>query len=492
MIYIIGSGLSGIAAAVALVKRGFRPTILDTGVVPDAPASSLKARLASTEPEAWAAPDLARIKQIGAPSKNGIPQKLAFGSDFAYRDIDTPTTPELRRASIRRSFAVGGFSNVWGAVIQRFPGREFDNWPAPASQLEPHYAAILDLMCPGSKPFVNPSSQASALHADMTSRRKELEAAGIRFDYSSLAVRSDCRSCGLCLYGCPYDSIFESGTALSRLVREGLVSHVPNVIVDRLSVTDSQVSIEGRSMQGDSKRVFTGKSVFIASGLLETVRIVLNSTSAIPVRIQTSEIFTVPMLRYRRSRGMSAERLHTLCQMILNVDDRNISEHPIQLQLYGYNDLYPARAFMRSIAERLFVAFGYLHSQISSTLEVAPAANGQGKLTLTGHENREGRQVARLVVNKLLRNRHRMRMLPISPRLQFDLPGGSVRNGACFPMRRDPEGLQTDIWGCVPGLRNVHLVDASVLPAIPAGPIAFTVMANAHRIASECPIDDVQ
>jgi hypothetical protein len=237
--------------------------------------------------------------------------------------------------------------------------------------------------------------------------------------------------------------------------------------------------------------------VFIAAGLLETVRIVLNSTktkltSAIPVRIQTSDIFTLPMLRYRRSLGINAERLHTLCQMTLNVDDRGISEYPVHLQLYGYNDLYPSKAFMRSVAERLFVAFGYLHSQVSSTVDVSSAVNGQGKLTLTGHENQEGRRVARLVVKKLLRNRRFIRMLPILPGLQFDLPGGSVRNGACFPMRRNPEGLETDVWGCVPGLRNVHLVDASVLPAIPAGPIAFTVMANAHRIASECPIDDVQ
>jgi choline dehydrogenase-like flavoprotein len=37
-------------------------------------------------------------------------------------------------------------------------------------------------------------------------------------------------------------------------------------------------------------------------------------------------------------------------------------------------------------------------------------------------------------------------------------------------------------------LRGVHIVDASVLPTIPASPTAFTVMANAHRIASEVPL----
>ena len=56
----------------------------------------------------------------------------------------------------------------------------------------------------------------------------------------------------------------------------------------------------------------------------------------------------------------------------------------------------------------------------------------------------------------------------------------------------EPEALETNLWGCMPGLPQIHMVDSSVLPTVPAGPIAFTVMANAHRIASECPIDHVQ
>jgi choline dehydrogenase-like flavoprotein len=33
------------------------------------------------------------------------------------------------------------------------------------------------------------------------------------------------------------------------------------------------------------------------------------------------------------------------------------------------------------------------------------------------------------------------------------------------------------------GSSRVHIVDASVFPTIPAGPITFTIMANATRIA---------
>jgi hypothetical protein len=57
-------------------------------------------------------------------------------------------------------------------------------------------------------------------------------------------------------------------------------------------------------------------------------------------------------------------------------------------------------------------------------------------------------------------------------------------------MRANPGELETDTLGRLPGWRRIHLVDASVLPDIPATQITFSVMANAHRIGWEtanCP-----
>src|SRR5215831_5523433 len=62
MIYIIGSGPAGIAAATAFVKRGIRPTILDVGVEPDLASIALKTRLARLDPAEWAPEDVALAK----------------------------------------------------------------------------------------------------------------------------------------------------------------------------------------------------------------------------------------------------------------------------------------------------------------------------------------------------------------------------------------------------------------------------------------------
>ena len=46
-------------------------------------------------------------------------------------------------------------------------------------------------------------------------------------------------------------------------------------------------------------------------------------------------------------------------------------------------------------------------------------------------------------------------------------------------------GENANLLGVPNGCTNIHVVDSSVLPSITAGPITFTVMPNAMRIAKE-------
>jgi len=69
--------------------------------------------------------------------------------------------------------------------------------------------------------------------------------------------------------------------------------------------------------------------------------------------------------------------------------------------------------------------------------------------------------------------------------MQFAEPGRSYHSGGTFPMRRAPGRLETDTLGQLPGLPAVHFIDASIFPSIPATTITLTVMANAHRIATQ-------
>jgi choline dehydrogenase-like flavoprotein len=524
MIYIIGSGLSAMAAAVALVRRGRRPMILDAGLRPDPVALTLKARLAAAEPDSWEANDLAPLRRTGLVAANGIPRKLHFGSDFVFRDVTDAMPLNIRQASMYRSFAAGGFSNVWGAVIQPLPERELRDWPITSEELSPHYAAVHALLsdvsesgstgvgfpAEASARELHPSSQAQALYADLSASRHQLEGEGIRYDYAQLAVRATdrngqkgCRYCGLCLYGCPYDCRYSAASTLTRLISDGQVGYIPDVVVDKLSHDNGQARIEGRSLANGAPLTFWGRQVFVAAGLLETSRIILASLGLYDTTLQVrhSDIFTLPVVRYRAAGNVVREKLHTLCQIVAEIEDDTICSHPVHLQFYGYNDLYlqlmvrrlgwmarPLAPALRVVAARLFVIFGYLHSNVSSSVKLTLSGKGDACLHLEGQPNPQAWRISQAVARKLFKNRTYFHALPLILQPRLDLPGGGYHSGGTFPMRHMPKFLETDRWGSLPSFPNVHLIDASVLPTIPASPMAFTVMANAHRIASECPV----
>lgn len=462
MTCIVGSGLSAAAAAVAFVRQGCCPTVLDTGLTPDPAAQKLKERLSALEPEDWREEDVEPLRRIGPNAANGIPRKLHFGSDHTFSEVDLAAPLELCGASMHRSFAMGGFSNVWGTVIQPFSTKELEGRPIAAVDLAPHYAAVRALLCDlreetspeisflseASEPALRPSSQAYALYSDLKANSRALKAEGIRFDYACLAVRrfdkngqQACRYCGMCLYGCPYGCTYTAGSTLTRLAREGLIHYVPGMIVDKLIAKEGQVLIETRSLSDGTKQTFYASHVLLAAGLLETARIILVSLGLYntPLRIRQSDIFTLPLLRYGTAGDVFFEKLHTLCQLVAEIEDNSICEQPVHLQFYGYNDLYlklltqkmimgvpHITPLLRTVVARLFMIFGYLHSSVSSGIELQLSNNGRRRLFIRGVRNPAADQIVRKVARKLFSNRGSFRGIPLFFLARLDLPGEAI------------------------------------------------------------------
>ena len=110
--------------------------------------------------------------------------------------------------------------------------------------------------------------------------------------------------------------------------------------------------------------------------------------------------------------------------------------------------------------------------------------HGRARLEFQRTENAEAIATTTRVRRRLALVTRGAGLVPLTPLLRVGELGSSFHCGGSFPMRENPNGLETDILGRPAGLRRVHLVDASVFPSIPATTITFSVMANAHRIAS--------
>jgi choline dehydrogenase-like flavoprotein len=137
----------------------------------------------------------------------------------------------------------------------------------------------------------------------------------------------------------------------------------------------------------------------------------------------------------------------------------------------------------------MLIAQGYLHSDHSTAIEITLERRQAGGdlLKLSAQPRKVGDVDAALarVVRKIAANRGRIRAVPLAPLLQKTVPGRGYHSGGTFPMRRNPNFLESDMLGRPGGLKRVHVVDSSVFPSIPATTITFSVMANAHRIATQ-------
>lgn len=524
MVYIIGSGPAGVSCAYALLKQGIPVTMLDAGIELETERQEWLRQIQRLPEHEWNNSVLQTLKENVQVDTKGIPLRLAYGSDFPYRDIHQYIPMQAERIGILPSLAKGGLGNVWGGAVLPCRDADIRDWPIKISDLSAHYEAVFSFMDLAAVrddlgtlfPLYSdryrsllPSRQAIALMADLRKHTDSLKAHHVRFGYSRLAVRSyatskqsGCVYCGCCLYGCPHELIYNAASTLTELQKHPDFTYIKDVVVERIGESGGTVKIYGKSRRDQGVLEFNGSRVYLACGTLPTTKILLESMEAYDqvLTAKDSQYFLLPLLRYRQVSRVMEERLHTLSQVFIEILDQELSEHTIHLQLYTYNDLY-VRALkdkfrhlpslftwpISALVGRLFMIQGYLHSDLSSTVSIFLGRGrngGPSRLYLRNYENPQTLKTLRALSDKLSANRRYFRFVPVFQMLQMGEFGRGFHSGGTFPMKHRPAHFECDVLGRPYGFERVHVVDATVFPSIPATTITLTVMANAYRIGS--------
>jgi choline dehydrogenase-like flavoprotein len=524
MIYVIGSGPAGVTAARALLEAGREVTMLDAGNELETERKKAVENLRLADPDLWHGERVAFLKKNVAPDAKGIGLKYLFGSDFPYRDVAQLATFARSGADTSPSLAKGGFSNVWGSAMLPYLQRDIERWPIRIDDLAPHYQAVLGAMNVSArtddlaKTFplytddavpLRMSRQASALLTDLAKDQSRLDAAGIQFGASRLAVRTaassqgpGCVYCGLCMYGCPYDLIFNAAFTVAELSTHPKFAYVPNVIVRKLTETAEGVRIAARTKGGAPLDDFAADRVYLACGVISSTQILLESLEAFdrPVTLADSCYFLLPMLRLRGTADVANESLHTLAQAFVEIFNPEICDRTVHLQIYTYNDLYNgafkkmlgplfplARPAVQAALSRLLIFQGYLHSDLSPSIQLTllRRTDGGRELRIEGQPiSAQTKEILRRVKKLLRAHWSSFKSFPALPMMHIPAPGRGFHSGGTFPMSASPRQLESDVLGRPAGFSRVHVVDSTTLPSIPATTITLSVMANAHRIAS--------
>lgn len=518
-ICVLGSGPASVACAAALIEHGYTVTMLDAGNNLEPARAQVVAQMARQPRRDWDDAAVHMLKQGAGATARGIPVKKIYGSDFPYRDVAKHLPMRADHVAPFASLAVGGLSNVWGAAVLPYRPEDIADWPIPAAVLAPYYQAVFRFLPLAAReddlqeffPFhtasfqhFQPSQQATHILTRMARHRDRLRGRGIACGQSRLAVRVaatngafGCAYCGMCMYGCPYDLIYKSTHTLRALLATGRLHYSADAVVDELHEDAGVVQVYGHDRQSGARRQMEADRVFVGCGVLATASIMLRSLRAYdtPITMRDSQYFLLPLLALDGCAGVAREPLHTLAQVFIEMRDPAVSAFPVHFQLYTYNDLYadalrsmlrPAYGALKlplsALLSRMLIIQGFLHSHESSSAAITLSAD-------TLHLRREPRPaVARTVrraVRALQRNATALGFLPITPALKIGDPGQGVHFGGTFPMREHPGPRESDIMGRPFSFSRVHIVDASVLPTIPATTITLNAMANAYRIGSE-------
>lgn len=514
---IVGSGPAGISAAMALVGGGHHVTILDVGDELDGEREAVVSRMSRQRPEQWDAADLEEISGNRNRTENVVHSKQSYGSSFSFASDGSGTRVEWRgKRGFHHSHARGGLSNVWGAAMLPYRSEDIADWPVGLQELEPHYRAVMGFVpctsSDGSLEDILPSygaagaaleqsAQADDLAGELTRSEESLKGRGVRFGKSRLAIGPGCQYCALCLSGCPYGLIWSSAHTLRNLLAVGKVTYLKRHLVEAFRNEGAEVIVSGKNLSDGSPFTVRATRLFLAGGVIPTAALVLGSLGAFgkELKLLDSQYFIYPLLRFRKTEGVETERMHTSAQLFTEVEDAAISPHGVHLQIYGYSAFLReelertflrvplrSRFFRREFLGRLMVAQGYLHSLHSGRITLRLMRGGDGKDRLECEAHRDHGTVRKIlrVGWKLLLQAPFTKALPLFPGLKIPSPGSSNHSGGSLPMRENPGEFETDAMGRLHGFPRVHIVDASVLPSIPATTVTFSLMANSHRIAT--------
>jgi choline dehydrogenase-like flavoprotein len=521
---------SGAAAAMVALTLSVRPdqqvTVLDLGSRLEAGRWAALQRLAGQEEAGWDPGDLDVI--AAGPRARGpgeVPQKRTYGSDYPFRDLGQTTGLRSDRHGMSVdlvSSAYGGFTNLWGAQVMPFSRSTFDDWPITWQEMEPHYRATLDEVplaaddddLAGPFPLLNRRSRlpplgprAAAVLRRYGTHRDALRRRGVTVGRARLAFRADaCTRCGLCMVGCPHELIYSAAQTMDRVRRRPNVRYLDRLLVERIGQDGEQAVAGCRDLATGERLEFRADRLFVGAGALGTTRLVLGSSSAPPssVEMADSRQYVVPFLSTRAVEDPRAPGFRDFTLNQFNVllsfdeDDRDTSH----VHCYPYNPAFldalpaplrsPATArATTSLLRRLSVGFGYLPSWASPPIRISARRGAAGELPELDLSDTSGRSrppMLSAALRRLLRAAPALDLWPLLTHVSLSDAAKSYHFGGTFPHQQTAaaaDGTGTDRWGRLREWSRVHLVDGSVLPTIASTTFTLTVMANAHRIASE-------
>jgi choline dehydrogenase-like flavoprotein len=499
---VIGSGPSSIGVTHALLERGFEVTVLDVGETLDPETAKIVETMARQEPEDWSEHDKAVIQRIDFGANAALNPKRAFGSSYPYFLDPRIEAPAAMR--LYGSHAFGGLSNVWGCALLRATPGEMSGWPSDVIEgVASAFPKVRELLRRSIGVDIFPSS------LDRTHLKISASAQGIldrfrpsresRLDISiyptPLAIANECKACNACMYGCVYGYTYSSRSTIENVfMHNPRFRYVGGVTVERFQETPAGIEIHAVNAKSKRPEVFFAKQLFLAAGLMGTLRIVWNSSSHVArvLHAKDSSCFIIPGFLPSLRAGTN-QKHHGQSHLSVDLRVPPFEEKPAHFQLYFNNpavadglksrlavlNAKPMRRLVDFANRFLVVSQGYLHSDFCHRLKME--CDSGGLIRVSVEQNPATAKLIDIALSTFTQKMRKLGVLFLKTFTDTTPAGGSKMAGA-LPHALVADPSTTDLLGRPFGAKNVFIVDATVMASVPGRNLSLTALTNALRI----------
>jgi len=524
-VLVVGSGMSAVHAAQTLVEAGRDVTMVDAG--------SPDARHSVEVPERdflWLREnDADQHRYFLGRGFEGVPWGPAANTltpSRAYIASGTERWSPLRSATFHglESLAYGGLGNGWGAGCAAYPDVELSEMGLDAPGIRVAYRVIADRIGVAAR-----HDDATPVCSEGLGERQEplrLDASIARIEAEYAKHRGALRRRGLVVGKDPMAVLTAPGGergATSYTDMEFWTDHAkavyrPWMTLDALragphfryegglhvmTVAESEhrVHVTARPMAGGEDVRFAARRVVLAAGALGTARIVLRSRLADGTLPLLSNAYAVSACLHLRMLGRTLERERTsLGQLEMFHDPRGNGLGTRMVSLYTYRSLLlfklvkeaplamaDALPILRALSPALILATHNHpdHAAPGKHCRLVPdAESATGDALEVAWSPAPGEVEQNAASEKAIAWGLGRLGAPVI-RTQHMPPGSTVHYAGTLPFA---EGAvvrgRLDPAGRLGGTERVFVADGSGFRYLPANGHTFTLMANAHRVAT--------
>lgn len=514
-VIIVGTGPSGIAAALGFAEHGIQPLILDVGKeAHDALPVNENFYDYRKKNDAFDVMIGKKYETLNHVINKRTPSPKISSPymQFVIKDAESLSPINETGSHIIQSFAKGGLASAWGAGLYRFRDDELMNVPVSAEELAPYYDKLTkEIGISGCNDDLSPffgstenllkplklSAKSEKLYSKYQSKKKKLNAGGLFIGSPRLGVLSqdyddrisyNYRNLEMWFPNLPY--IYTPAFTLEKLIKNKKALYNKSILVESWSREDGCLTVKAKKLDDGSQITFKCKKLVLAAGTINSAKIALKSKNDYETKLPLldNSLLQIPLITPSFIGDKLEKDSFGLTNLNLIFDWQ---EYNLRLQGSIIELTSPARALfyeMLPLSARSNLTFiKYLLPSISILFLYFPGStNNSGYITLRPDNTLDVESIPCEISKKILRKiaYSLIRMGVFTHPMLIKPPAHSIHYAGSMPMVEKPsQDYHCDRYGELYQEPGVHIVDGSLLSYVPSKNHSFTLMANAMRIA---------